>query len=240
MSKNKSLFFRVLLFLAGAGIIVLAFFLSKGSRLLSRTDNFVWTSIGLMYLIFFLPFFFSAINISNFSGKIPVLSMVWLGVILYFVASAVVILLLLEKSFISLPLNAAIVIQAILLFLFLITVYFAYFASSHTGKVAAEENTLRQYISDIKSKAQSLSLLADRLPAEEEKAKKTLKQTLEDIKYIYPVNGSAGRDLELKILRSLDMVSQLCGSVLQGAHTALEPETLNLQMLVSERKTLRN
>jgi hypothetical protein len=226
-------------FLAGAGIIVLAFFLSSGDHELNRTDVFVWTSIGLMYLVFFLPFFFSAINIGNFSGKIPVLSMVWLGIVFYIAASVTVIILLLKANVISL--NMAIIIQAVLLFLFLVDVYFAYFASSHVGAVAAEEAGKQQDISRIKSKALIFQLSVDRLPSDYEKARKILKRALDDIKYIYPVDGGVRSDLESKIMHSLDTLAELVGGIQSGAHTAaLESEAENLQMLVNERKLLRN
>jgi hypothetical protein len=239
MTKNQSLFFRFLLFLAGAGIILFAFFLIKGNNELNRTDAFVLTSIGLMYLIFFIPFFFSSINIGNFSGKIPTLPLVWLGIILYMAVSVVIIILLAKACIISL--SAAIIIQSVLLFLFFIDVYFAYFAGSHVVAVAAEEAEKQQFLVQIKSKAQVLQLSADRLPAEYENAQKILKRSLDDIKYIYPVDDHAGCDLELKILRSLDTLSELTGGISSGARpSALEPEAENLHMLVKERKLLRN
>ena len=239
MTRNQSLFFRLLLFLAGAGIIILAFFLTKGTRELSRIDAFVWTSIGLMYLIFFLPFFFSAINIANFSGKIPSLSIVWFGVLFYMAASVVILLLLIAAKFI--PINVAIIIQAILLFLFFVDVFFAYFASSHVRNVAVEETGKQKYISQIKPKAQVLSLAVTKLSTEYENVQKILKSAIEDIKYIYPVSGGAGSDLELRIIKSLNTLSELCGGIQSGAHPAdLEPEAENLRILVKERKQLRN
>jgi hypothetical protein len=128
-----------------------------------------------------------------------------------------------------------------LLFLFFVCVYFAYFAVSHAGKVAVEEAEKRHSLTQIKSKARVLLLSADRLPAEFENAQRVLKLALDDIKYIYPVDGGAGDDLELRIMQSLNVLSQLCGNIQAGAHTAaLEPEAVNLQILVKERKLLRN
>ena len=239
MTKNQSTAFRFLLFLAGAGIIILAFFISKGDRELGRVDAFIWTSIGVMYLVLSLPFFFSAINISNFSGKIPSLSLIWFGIILYIAASVVVIVMLVPVKVISI--NTAIIIQAILFFVFLIDVYLAYFASVHVSRVASEEEEKRQYISQIKPKAQILSLAVNRLPAEYENARNILKQAFDDIKYIYPVNGGAGDDLELRITQSLNTLTELCGNIQSGAHpAALDTEAENLRMLVKERKLLRN
>lgn len=239
MTKNQSLFFRFLLFLAGAGIIILAFFFYKGSHELNRQDAFVWISISLMYLIFFLPFFFSSININNFSGKIPVISLAWFGIILYIAISVVIIILLNKTHVISL--NTAIIIQSILLFLFFVNIYFAYFAVSHVHAVTIEEESKQQYISQIKSKAQVFQLTVDKLPAEYENVQKILKRTLDDIKYIYPVNNGAGGDLESKILRSLNTLSEFAGNIQSGPlSAAIKPEAENLQMLVNERKLLRN
>ncbi|MCL2878670.1 MAG: hypothetical protein FWF29_00360 [Treponema sp.] len=239
MTKNQSIVFRFLLFLAGAGIVVLAFFLTRGNRELTRIDAFVWTSIGICYLIFFLPFFFSMINISNFSGKVPVISLIWPGIILYIAASVVVMVMLTATGVILF--NTAVIIQAILFFGFLVTVYFAYFASSHIGNVAAQEDRKKQFIKEIKPKAQVLSLTVNGLPAEYEKAKKTLNRAFDDIRYIYPVDNGIGDDLELQIITSLNTISELCSGINSGAHSAvLEQEADKLCMLIKERKLLRN
>jgi len=213
--------------------------MTRGDGALTGIDGFVWISIAVMYLIFIMPFLLSSINIANFSGKIPVLSMLWFGIVLYLIASIVVILLL--SKFWLLSLNLAIIIQAILLLLFFVNVYFAYFASSHVQMTAAEEKGKLQDVNSIKSMARLISLSVNKLPAEYEKAQTSLKQTLEDIKYIYPVSAGAGEDLEAGILKSLNTISELCGSVSSVSHTtALEPEAENLRMLVKERKLLRD
>ena len=235
MTKNQSLLLRVLLFFAGAGVIALAFFLKTGGRELTRTDAFFWTSISLMYLIFFFPFFFSAINISNFSGKIPALSLVWFSIFLYIAASITVIILLLTTLVISL--TTAVIIQTALLSLFFVNVYFAYIAVDHVRTVAAEEAGEQKYLTQIKSKARVLQLSVEKF--QPESAKNIIEQALDDIKYIYPVNNGAGSDLELKIFGSLETLSELAGSV--GVNPAVQQsEAVNLQALVNERKLLRN
>jgi len=86
-----------------------------------------------------------------------------------------------------------------------------------------------------------LLLSVDKLPAQYEKTQKTLKQAIDDIKYIYPVDGGAGDDLELQIMQSLNIVSELCGGISAGGQSvSLESEAEKLLMLVKERKLLRN
>ena len=241
MTKNQSLLFRFLLFLAGAGIVVLAFFLITGNRELNQTDAFIWISIGLMYLVVSLPFFFSTIRIANFSEKIPVLSIIWWISIPLYLAGSITIIVLLSRAIPIISLNTAVIIQSIILFLFALSIYLAYFVSSHVRRTVVKEEVKQQYINQLKPKAQSLLLSINRLPAEYENLQKNLKQTIEEIKYIYPVDGGAGSNLEKRIINSLNIISEYCVIIQSGGHTsALKDEVDNIQMLVKERKLLRN
>jgi hypothetical protein len=222
----------------GAGIVFLAFKLNTGGRELTQNDMFMWISIAVMYIVIFLPFFFSSIRIGNFSAKVPSLTMTWLGAFLYVPASIVVIALL-RSGIVSF--RAALFIQAVLAFLFALNIYFGYFANFQVGSVARKEAALMHYLAEIKSKALSLSLAAGGLPEEYEKARKNLKQALEDIRYITPVQRNAGTDLEIKIISALDSIKLLCGIIGEGARPlSFESEINRLQMLVKERKLLRN
>jgi hypothetical protein len=238
MTKNQSSLFRGALFILGLGVVALAFFLTTQARELTRIDAFTWVSITLMYLAFFIPFFFSSIRLSSFSGKIPSLLMVWTGIVFYIIASIVVIILL--SSYIV-SLNMAIIAQAILLFLYAVDVYLALFASDHARRVSVEEDTKQQFVGEIKSKSQFLSLSADRLPPEFENVRAIIKRASEDIQYISPLNDGAGEELELKIIISLNKLAELCDGASGGGHpVALAAEANKLQALVRERKLLRN
>jgi len=239
VTQNRSLVLRLLLFFAGAGVIILAFFLLTSGRELTGIDAFVWISIGSMYLVFFLPFFFSVLNVGNFSIKAPSLPPVWLSIFLYIGISIANIILLVFVPFISL--NISIIVQSILLFSLGVIFYFAYFASLHAGNVAAEEASKKQYLKQIKPRAQSLLLAVNGLPSEHEKTQKTLRQALEDIRFISPVNDGMGNELEMQIIRSLNVISELCGGISTGAYpVSLETEAEKLRAMVKERKLLRN
>jgi len=237
MTKNQSLIFKAILFLAGAGIVVLALFLTRSGEGVKDKDVFIWVSIGLMYLIFFVPFFFSSISIGGFSVKIPRWTMIWLGSILYIAASVVVIIVLSKQI---LPFNIAIIIQAVLLFLFAINVYFGYYASSHISAVNMEEHSKKQLLDDIKAKAKTVSLLISGLPEEYESTQCLLAAVFEDIRYLSPVDKGAGRELEQKINAHLDTLAQLCGSAGEGGHPLFEAAVQKLITCVKTRKLLRN
>jgi hypothetical protein len=200
MTRNQSLFFRFMLFVMGAGIVALAFHLFAGGRELTQTDKFMWISIAGMYVVLFAPLFFSSVHIGNFSFKIPSLTLVWMGVCLYLPASAAVIILL-RAALISF--NAALVIQAVLVFLLAGTVYLGYFANARVREVAAEEAGLRQYLTEIKNRASALTPAVNALPAGYGKIQETLRRALGDIKYITPVQNNMGTETELKILKRI-------------------------------------
>jgi hypothetical protein len=236
MTKNQSLFFRVLLFLAGAGIVLLSFFLITAGKELTQIDMFIWVYIGIIYLVFWTPFFFSYITIGNFSAKIPRISLVWLGIVLYTAASVVLIALLANNI---IAFNAAVIAAAVLLFIFALDVYFAFFTSEYVTNVAKEEKVKLQYISEIKTRAQIVSLSVKSLPARYENENKILVSAFEEIKYISPAPG--GEDLELKIISALNKILELCNAVSGGgAPSGLDSAARELQMLVKERKLLRN
>ncbi|GMO40085.1 MAG: hypothetical protein Ta2F_16150 [Termitinemataceae bacterium] len=238
MTKLQSFVFRIILFLFGAGIIALAFYLINGENDLSQIDKFTWISIAIMYVAFFCPFFFSHITIGNFSVKIPNLALVWTALLLYIVISIVIIILL---NTYHISFNMAVIVQAILVFLFAIDIYFSYFASTHVHNVAVEEANTRQYISDAKTKAANLILNVQGLTTEYEQIQKTILKSLEDIKYMSPVSGNAGTDLELKIIASINSLSQYCEMISEGGHPSkFENEANNLQLLIKQRKLVRN
>jgi hypothetical protein len=238
MTKNQSLIFRGVLFVFGIGIIALAFNLINAGADLTKIDKFTWFSVVVMYLVFFCPFFFSSITINNFSGKIPHLALVWTGIALYLVASFVVIRLV-RSSTISF--NTAVIIQAVLVFVFAIDVYFAYFASSHARDVAGEEASKRHYLSEIKSKAASLALAAGSLPSEYEQVQKTIRAAADDIRYLSPVDHMGALDVELEILSTLDTLSLCCDAVARkGQPMSFEEDARKLQTLVKQRKLVRN
>lgn len=241
MTKNQSLGFRFLLFLVGIGILLLAFFLFTEGKELNRIDAFFWLSIGLMYLFFFGPFLFSSFNTENFSKKIPVLSIIWFSRfgIGFYLISSVAILILLTQYILSFSL--AVVLQSVLIFLFLIVIYFAYFSRDYVVQVDRGESKVKKHLSQIKSKALHLRLSVDRLPSEYQNTQKELLQTLDDIKYISPVNNGVASEVELKIIQTMNSLSEMLDAVLSNAHTAsFEKEAELFKTLVNERKLYRN
>jgi hypothetical protein len=222
----------------GAGILLLAFFLINDGHELSDRNMFMWISIALMYLFFFVPFFFSVIHIGNFSGKIPSYTLIWTGIFLYLPASVIIIVLL---QFFLISLKGALITQTVLCFLFFLNVYFGYFASSHVRSVAAGEEGKMQFLITMKNSAASLALKASMLGSGHEQPHQSIRQAAEDIRYLSPVDGGKSAELDLKIFNTLESLSQFCDSLLEGGNPiGFDGEIKKLQMFIKERKLLRN
>lgn len=217
---------------------MLAFSLFTRGRELSSKDMFMWISIGIMYLVFFTPFFFSVLPIGTFSRKIPSVVIIWSGIFVYIPASVVVIGLL---RFFVISLNVALVVQSIVLFAFLMAVYFGYFASSHAGNVAAEEKNTSRYLTEMKNMAASLALKAGSLSNDYEGIQKLIKQSADDIRYFSPVDQNRSTEIDFRILDVVGNLLEFCDTPAEGGHVVyFEREVKQLQVLIKERKLLRN
>jgi hypothetical protein len=191
-----------------------------------------------MYLVFFVPLFFSAINTGNFSVKIPSITIIGLGIFVYIPVS-IVIIALLRFSIISL--NAALVLQSIAIFALLLYIYLGCFASSHAGGVAAEEANKLYALTEIKNKSALLALKAGSLPDEYEEIRKLIKKSADDIRYLFPAGQNKSTETDTKILDVIEKLNEICDTVSGGGHpSSFEQEAKKLQALIAERKLLRN
>ncbi|MDR1788459.1 MAG: hypothetical protein LBR16_08445 [Treponema sp.] len=239
MTRNQSLAFRLVLFFFGLGIIALAYILFQGGEKPEGKTLFMWLSIGILYLVVSSPFLLSTINVRNFSGKIPSFALIWFDIFAYLGISLIILAVLMLTDF--LPLKIAILIQAVALFLFVADLFWAFFAASHARGVAADEAEKLQLLTEAKAASQLLLLSVRALPAAYEKSAALLQKTIEELKYISPVEGARG--LESNLVISIQKLKELCGGVPEGAHVnpaQVESEALHLQALVKERKLLRN
>jgi hypothetical protein len=164
--------------------------------------------------------------------------MVWIGIFLYIPASVAVILALKISAIVF---NTALLIQAVLIFLFLLDIYFAYFANSHIQAVAVEESGKLQYVTEVKNKALLLVVKAGSLTGTYEPVQGQIKKAAEDIRYFSPVDRGKSMETDLKIINAIENLSQLCDVVSGGGHPdSFDVEMNKLQILIKERKLLRN
>jgi hypothetical protein len=205
--------------------MALAFFLITKNTGLTPVGGFTWISISIMYLALFSPFVFAKAH----------LFIMLLGVGVYVVASSAVAALL-NLSIIP-ALDVAVFMQVGLLLLFAIVVFCAYFAVFPVGRYGQADRLAS--VRKLRSLAESVAFKVSDLPEEYGIVRKLLFQIAEDLRYIAPLKGNKGIDLEEKIAASLHFMGQYCDSAFEGGSvTAFEREARNLQVLVRQRKLL--
>jgi hypothetical protein len=126
-------------------------------------------------------------------------------------------------------------------FLFFVDIYFAYFANSHIHAVAVEESGKLQYVTEMKNKALLLVVKAGSLTGAYEEIQARIKKAAEDIRYFSPVDRGKSMETDLRIINSIENLSQLCDAVSNGGHPgSFDTEISKFQILIKERKLLRN
>jgi hypothetical protein len=226
---------RILLFILGLAVLSFNFFLFVRGETLTDTDGFIWATVFLCYCLFFIPFFFTRFGKYKFSGKIPSITILWLGII-SFILAAVVISLLLKLSFISL--TAAMAVMSILIFFLTIIIYFAYFANARVQSVAIDEQALLNPVKEMKELAASLELTVKNF--HDKLKSKALINILEEISYISPAESEKAAVLESEITKLLSKLKRYADkTVTDDVCAEFSADMLKLENFVKERKLLR-
>jgi hypothetical protein len=228
-----------MLFILGLGTVAACYFLIDYGKVLDQFQIYMWVSIGVMYVIFFCPFFFSHITVKNLNGKIPSLTMVWLGEIVFLVIS---IGITISVCFHVLQVSIAIGIELILFFLLLADIYFGYFANSHVQSVEQNETQSLGLIKQIRVALDSVNLKVPSLNDSYAAEKKQIAFLAEEVHYISPVdNITESAKLELDILGKITAVSSACDATLSGGDGAeLRKQIAALDLLIKQRKLMKN
>lgn len=227
MTRSQSILLRLVLFVLGASIIILIFFLSTKNTEPSMVSRFTWISVSLMYLVLCSPLVFFSLE-----GKVGSFAMLLIGIGLYIILS--IVLVILANVGVVVEIGIALVAQAILFVFFAALVYVAYFGGSGTGRAERLAS-----IKKLQSLAAAVDMKVSDLPDEYSTVRKTLNQIIEDLHYLAPLKSKRSVELEKKIMDNLHFMGQYCDSAMLGGNvSAFEREVKNLQALVRQRKTL--
>ena len=192
MTEKQSNLFRIILFAAGLGIMLLAFFLFR-SPVMAAVEIFMWINIAVCYLVFFIPFFFGAIHLKGLAAATSSYVIIWISDLI-FVVCAVSFCVLVPLKLVEIRL--AVLTEAVLFFVAIILVYFAVFTGSHIKSVKQNETHAMASIKQIRSSMETLSFKATSLGDGYGEEKKTLEALTEEVKYISPVKDIMGAKFE--------------------------------------------
>ena len=202
--KKKSLAFTLLIFAAGLLLLVAAgILLHELIRLETGKYIFMWNSIGLAFILAFVPVFFEQLTVKNADRKTISLVVYYRGFVLYVLASAAIIVML----FFFLELKYAILLQVAALILFAVYIGISFLVSGQVKAVAERETAKTGQVDSIRARAQSLAILADRLGDNDRDIKNMAHQFSEIVRYLTASDDPTALNLE-------DQMSAMLNSLL--------------------------
>ena len=202
--KKKSLLFSILIFAAGLLLIVAAGILLH-SLIPLETEKyiFMWNSIGVVFILAFVPIFFEQLTVRNADRKVISLVVYYRGFVVYALLSAAIIVLLFK----FLELKYAILLQVAVLILFAVYVGVSYLVSGHVKNVAEAETAKTATVESLRARAQSLVILTDRLGDGDNDIREMARKLSDDLRYLTPSNDQNARNLDDQISMMLDSLT---------------------------------
>lgn len=234
MNRKQLGIFKFLLFLAGFGIIALAYYLlnpEAGEAPLSDIDKFMWINICLCYVVFFVPLFFSSITAKTIDTKITSTVHIWISTLIFVFVDIILIACVKSEK---IEMKHALIAEAILFFVLAVFVYYGYFAGTHIGEVQAAEKRSLGKIAELKNAFEMLNLKAGTLSDDLRDQKAKLAKFCDDVRYMSPVDTEQASDLEMKLIIAANVISS----------STLTPQDLDIKigemdLLIKQRKLLK-
>lgn len=231
MNHEKSYAFRLFLYLFGLIIIILAaIFWTIPSLLLWRSVYF-WLLVLSVYLIIFLPFVIDILPEKSlhfvFTGGI----VYYRGAVTYTVIA--LILMWLDLSGIA-GMRFLYIGFLIALLVYLVYVYLACIAGTHTEKVIRHNQEKKAVLDEVKFKTESLINIAE--SNQNEQLLNELQKIQEDVRYISPSDDPRALDLEYQILDLIDDLTNMQNG--KDTESGFEDDLKKLKLAVKQRKSI--
>lgn len=238
MTKKQSILFRLVILCFGLVIFAITLTLATNGRELSGAEKFLWLTIGLDYLIFFIPVFFNGVTFKNFAGRTIPIVLLWNATIIFCLVSLALSVLVFYGK---VPITVAVVIDLVMLFLALILIFISVSASDHVESVGQNEEKLLSSIKGLRSESQ---ILATKVASNEKintADKKLIEKISQDIRFLSPVNNAKAFDAENKILQNILRLSEICSNIESGTVTSDFTKLANeTKEMIAQRKLLLN
>lgn len=234
MNKKQLNIFKIILFIFGFAVIVVAFFIVNHPLQedgLLANQKFFLINLCIIYFVFFCPFFFSSISTKNIDSKITPTVGIWISVLLFDIIAIIFSILVLNEI---LKINLAVIIELALVFICGIFIYFGYFSGNHIANVqAAEEQSLNK-IGEVKNAFEMLNLKADTWNDDLVEQKTKVKKLCDDVKYLSPVDTDNAAKLEQKLIIVANVLAES-----NFLPTEADQKIAELELLIKQRKLLR-
>lgn len=238
MKKDFSIF-KLLIFMLGLAIIVLAAFLI-GPLWERDTWRMVysWISIALIYTAFALPLVLHNGTRDGDSTHVFIGGIVYYrGVIVYAIVSLGIIFLV---ELLRIPAAYAVVAQCVMIFVFMVYFFVACFTDDHIVTVNRQERSKMAVLQVLRRKSENLAIKADTLDDAYRTIKEGIAGIKDDIRYLAPSDDPAAFDLEKKIENAIDEISGNDIWIMKENVSGqfIDKQLSDLKMLIAQRKKI--
>lgn len=233
--KKNSISVSFIVFVLGMAVLGAAFVLLSNLFMFNPFQYiFSCINVSLMYLAFFLPFIYGVLK-GNIAASVIGGTVYYRGLMKYCTVSVANIVL----GFIAIPLNIAILIQSVALFVFVLWVIMAIAAKGHLESAYRNEEIKKSPVMELRSCGAKLMALSARLD-KDNSIRIQSEKIAEDLRYLSPGNTVDEHDLERKMLVVLDGIIKDGYFLSEGSGNVdlLEDKFRDFDVLYRERKNM--
>lgn len=234
--KKNSIAVHLIVFILGVAVLGVAFVLLSNLFMFNLFQYiFSCINVSLMYLAFFVPFISGALK-GNVEASVIGGTIYYHGLMKYCTVSVAIIVL----GFIAIPLNIAIVIQSVALFVFILWVIMATATKGHLESAHRTGEMKKSSVMELRSRGNKLVALSARLN-QSNSIRIQSEKIAEDMRYLSPGNTVDEHDLERRMLTVLDSIIKDSYFLSEGSGNAdsLEDKFRDFDVLYRERKNMR-
>ena len=238
MKKDFSIF-KLLIFMLGVAVIVLAAFLiGPVWEIDTWRIAYSWISIGLIYTAFALPLVLHNGMQDEDSTHVFIGGIVYYrGVIVYTIVSLGIICLV---EFLRIHAAYAVVAQCVMIFAFMVYFFVACFTDDHIVTVSRQERSKMAVLQVLRRKSDNLAIKAETLGDVHKNIKDDIVGIKDDIRYLSPSDDPAAFDLEKKMENAIDEISGNDIWVMKENVSGqfVEKQLADLKVLIAQRKKI--
>ena len=236
-TNEKSIFGRIIPFLAGIAVLLVLFPYSKKLNLDAEVFKFLWILVIEIYLLVFIPIFITAFIPKDLRKER------FLGIILFtseliLVSASVIVILL--RIFNTLDERILYGIESFLIFIYVVNVCFIFLSTKHSQKpknISVKTDSL-SWINNAQAQLENLVKKTEQLDSSYSEIKDKILKCYNDTVNLTPVNNATALKFEHQILDSvIDLISAI-DQIMAGNQVNLKSKTQTLENHIRQRQNL--
>ena len=235
--NEKSIFGRIIPFLAGIAVLLVLFPYSKKLNLDAEVFKFLWILVIEIYLLVFIPIFITAFIPKDLRKER------FLGIILFtseliLVSASVIVILL--RIFDTLDERILYGIESFLIFIYIVNVCFIFLSTKHSQKpknISVKTDSL-SWINNAQVQLENLVKKTEQLDSSYSEIKDKILKCYNDTVNLTLVNNATALKFEHQILDSvIDLISAI-DQIMAGNQVNLKSKTQTLENHIRQRQNL--